>query len=116
MEWTDAITLDYTGYFTVDVLSKRGRIFDPVFQAKVKMLADQTDLDHTPSPELDKECDVLIGSANSSSVFPSGAPEQNHEDVTTRTRSRTRAANSTDVHYHQNAGWTVKTINFPPLF
>jgi len=44
-----------------------------------------------------------------------GSPEQNHGDVTTRTRIRTRVAKPTDVHYNQNAGRTIKKINFPPL-
>lgn len=44
-----------------------------------------------------------------------GSPEQNHGDVTTRTRIRTRVAKPTVVHYSQNAGWTVRKIKFSPL-
>ena len=105
-------------YFTVDVLNERGNVFDPAFQAMVETLAHRIGLDHALSLKPSRERDMLIGLANPQVQFllgRKGSPEQNHGVVTTRTRSRTRAAKPTDVHHHQNTGGTRKKINFPPL-
>lgn len=51
-------------FFAMDVLNEKGNIFNPVFQARVEMLAYQAGLDHMLSPDPSQapgECDVLIG-------------------------------------------------------